>query len=253
MKRILISLLLLLLLLTGCSQPSSPELVIFAAASLEPALTELGTMYMAENSDVNIVFNFDSSGTLLTQIQEGAACDMFLSAGVSQVDALADEITHQTNLLENKVVLAVPDEAPAELLSFEDLRSALSEGSVLLAMGNSDVPVGQYTRKLLLHLGLEEATLARSGCLTYGTNAREVALQVAEGSVDCGIVYATDARSDGLTVVDIATEEMCGKVLYPSAVLSRTTQSDAAQAFLNYLQSDTADAVFSSVGFTPIG
>ena len=121
-----------------------------------------------------------------------------------------------------------------------------------MAMGNSDVPVGQYTQKILTHYGLDEAALASAGCLTYGTNVKEVTTQVREGSVDAGIIYATDAFSDGLTVVDEATADMCGQVIYPAAVLKTSAHPEAAQAFLDYLSTDEAMAVFSSVGFSPV-
>ena len=195
--------------------------------------------------DVEIVLNFDSSGTLRTQILEGADCHIFISAGQKQVDGLGVE---HFDLLENKVTLAVPEGNPAGIHSYADLKNALTEGNILLAMGNADVPVGQYTQSILAYLGLSEEDLAAKGLLTYGSNAREVATQVAEGTVDCGIVYATDARSAGLTVVDTAGEEMCGRVIYPAAMLS----ADAAD-FFDYLKSPAAKAVLEAAGFTPLG
>ena len=119
-------------------------------------------------------------------------------------------------------------------------------------MGNSDVPVGQYTQKILAFYGLDEAALAKTGALTYGTNVKEVTTQVKEASVDCGVIYGTDAYSAGLTVVDSATAEMCGQVIYPAAVLSTSAHPEAAQAFLDYLTGDAASAVFEGVGFTPV-
>ena len=117
-------------------------------------------------------------------------------------------------------------------------------------MGNSDVPVGQYTQKIFAYYGLDEASLAESGVLTYGSDVKEVTTQVSEAAVDCGVIYATDAFSAGLTVVDSATPEMCGQVIYPAAVI-RGGYEEAAQAFLDYLQTDEAMAVFESVGFSP--
>ena len=119
-------------------------------------------------------------------------------------------------------------------------------------MGNSDVPVGQYTQKILAFFGLSEEELAGAGCLTYGSNVKEVTTQVSESAVDCGIIYATDAFSAGLIVVDTATAEMCGQVIYPAAVLNVSKNPDAAQDFLRFLTGDEADAVFSAVGFTPV-
>ena len=240
--------------MTACGGPSdSEELIVFAAASMTETLTELGNQYMAENENVTIVFNFDSSGTLLTQIQEGADCDIFISAGQRQMDEL-DCILEGSrfDMLENKVALVVPEGNPAGIHSFDDMTAGLSHGTIMLAMGNADVPVGQYTQKLLAHCGLDEAELAAAGSITYSTNVKEVTTQVSESAVDCGIIYQTDAFSAGLTVVDTATAEMCGQVIYPAAVLNTSEHAEAAQDFLEFLTSEAADAVFSHVGFTPV-
>jgi len=119
-------------------------------------------------------------------------------------------------------------------------------------MGNSDVPVGQYTEKILEYYGLDEEALAKEGKLTYGTNVKEVTTQVVEGSVDCGIVYATDAVSAGLDIMDTATPEMCGQVIYPAAVMKHAADTDLAEDFLEYLRTDEAVKVFESVGFTAV-
>ena len=234
-------------------QADSVELIVFAAASMTETLTELGDQYMAENENVTIVFNFDSSGTLKTQIQEGADCDIFISAGQRQMDEL-DCILEGSrfDMLENKVALVVPEGNPAGIHSFEDMTAGLSDGSVMLAMGNADVPVGQYTKKILAYYGMNEETLAAAGSITYGTNVKEVTTQVSEAAVDCGVIYQTDAFSAGLTVVDTATAEMCGQVIYPAAVLNTSANAEAAEDFLQFLTSDAADEVFSHVGFTPV-
>ena len=121
-----------------------------------------------------------------------------------------------------------------------------------MAMGNSDVPVGQYTQKILNFYGLDEEALAKSGVITYGSNVKEVTTQVSEGSVDCGIVYCTDAFSAGLTVIDSASKDMCGQVIYPAAVLKTAKNPDAAKAFLDYLTGSEAMAIFEAVGFSPV-
>ena len=242
------------------------ELTVFAAASLTETLEQIAEDYKAVAPDVTLTFNFDSSGTLKTQIQEGADCDVFISAAQKQMDQLGAAADPSVNtegldfvqsdsrldLLENKVTLAVPEGNPKGIDSFDSLAQHLQAGDILLAMGNSDVPVGQYTQKILTHYGLDEEALANAGCLTYGTNVKEVTTQVREGSVDAGIIYATDAFSDGLTVVDEATADMCGQVIYPAAVLKTSAHPEAAQAFLDYLSTDEAMAVFSSVGFSPV-
>ena len=242
------------------------ELIVFAAASMTETLTVLASQYMADHPEVTVVFNFDSSGTLKTQIQEGAQCDIFISAGQKQMNQL--DITAKPevntegldfvlegsrfNILENRVALAVPEGNPAGIESYDDLIAKLKAGKVILAMGNSDVPVGQYTQKILAFYGLSEETLAAAGSVTYGSNVKEVTTQVIEAAVDCGVIYQTDAFSAGLTVVDTATAEMCGQVIYPAAILKNSQNVEAAQAFLDYLVSDAGDAVFEAVGFTPV-
>lgn len=241
------------------------EVVVFAAASMTETLNQIKESYEKDHN-VTLTFNFDSSGTLKTQIQEGADCDLFISAGqkqMNQLDITADKEVNTegldfvasdscVNLLENKVVLVVPEGNPKGIEGFDDLAAKLADGSVLMAMGNSDVPVGQYTQKILSYYKLDETALANAGTITYGTNVKEVTTQVAEGSVDCGIVYCTDAFSAGLTVVDSATKDMCGQVIYPAAVMKNAKHADAAKAFLEYLQSDAAMKVFENVGFSSV-
>lgn len=251
----------------GGSETAEPvELTVFAAASLTETLNQIAEDYKTVAPDVTLTFNFDSSGTLKTQIQEGAVCDLFLSAGqkqMDQLDASADASVNtegldfvlegsRIDLLENKVTLAVPEGNPKGIDSFDALAEHLEAGDILLAMGNSDVPVGQYTQKILAYYGLDEAALANAGCITYGTNVKEVTTQVSEGSVDAGIIYCTDAFSAGLTIVDEATPEMCGQVIYPAAVLNTSAHQTEAQAFLDYLSTDDAMAVFESVGFSKV-
>ena len=252
---------------TPATEAAEPvELIVFAAASMTETLTTLGEQYMADHPEVKIIFNFDSSGTLKTQIQEGADCDIFISAGQKQMNQLditakaevntdgLDFVLEGTrfNILENKVALVVPEGNPAGINSYDDLIAGLRAASVMLAMGNADVPVGQYTQKILKFYELVEEDLAAAGSITYGSNVKEVTTQVSEATVDCGIIYQTDAFSAGLTVVDTATAEMCGQVIYLAAVLNVAKNVDAAKAFLEFLTSDAADAVFEAVGFTPI-
>ncbi|HJA48462.1 MAG TPA: molybdate ABC transporter substrate-binding protein [Candidatus Agathobaculum intestinipullorum] len=251
---------------TGADTGGTTEVTVFAAASLTETLEQIAEDYKKVAPDVTLTFNFDSSGTLKTQIQEGADCDVFISAAqkqMDQLDALADTAVNtetldfvqrgtRLDLLENKVTLAVPEGNPKGIDSFDTLAQHLQAGDILLAMGNSDVPVGQYTQKILTFYGLEETALADAGCITYGSNVKEVTTQVREGSVDAGIIYATDAFSAGLTVVDEATADMCGQVIYPAAVLNTSAHPEAAQAFLDYLSTDKAMSVFTSVGFSPV-
>ena len=241
------------------------DVVVFAAASMTETLTEIGEMYKKAAPNVTLTFNFDSSGTLKTQIEEGAECDLFISAGqkqMNQLDIEADPKVNEDgldfveegtriNLLENKVTLAVPDDNPKGIENFDGMIEGLKDGSILLAMGNSDVPVGQYTQKILKFYEMNEEELAAAGVITYGSNVKEVTTQVKEGTVDCGVIYCTDAFSAGLTVVDSATAEMCGQVIYPAAVMNTSDCKEEAQAFLDYLITDDAMAVFEAVGFVP--
>lgn len=247
-------------------EAESVELIVFAAASMTETMNQIAELYKAKAPNVTLTYNFDSSGTLKTQIQEGAECDLFISAGqkqMNQLDITADPEVNtdkldfvlegtRINLLENRVTLCVPEGNPKDIKSFDDLADKLKEGSVLMAMGNSDVPVGQYTQKILAFYGLDEEKLAKDGVITYGTNVKEVTTQVTEASVDCGVVYCTDAFSAGLTPVDYATKEMCGQVIYPAAVLNVSKNQEAAKEFLAYLQTDEAMKVFEAVGFASV-
>lgn len=242
------------------------ELTVFAAASLTETLTDISELYKEEHPEVNLIFNFDSSGTLKTQIQEGAACDLFISAGQTQMDQMdrtADPSVNtegldlvmkdsRVDILENKVVLCVSENSSVPLETFDDMAAALKEGTILLGMGNSDVPVGQYTRKILEYYGLDEETLAADGLISYGSNVKEVTTQVSEGAVDCGVIYCTDAYSAGLTASDYATPEMCGQVIYPAAVMKNSRHPEEAQAFLDFLQTDPCMEIFEQVGFSRV-
>ena len=244
----------------------SVELIVFAAASLTETLTAIGETYSAENPGVTFRFNFDSSGTLKTQIQEGADCDLFISAGQKQMDQLdimasadvnkdrLDFVDSDTrvDLLENKVVLCVPEGSDKGIDSFDALAEHLKAQDILFCMGNSDVPVGQYTQKILACYDLDEEALAAAGVITYGSNVKEVTTQITEASVDAGVVYCTDAFSAGLTPVDESTKEMFGQVIYPAAVLKAAPNSEAAKEFLAYLQTDRAATVFEGVGFSAV-
>ena len=238
------------------------DLIVFAAASLTETLTEIADIYKETAPDVNLIYTFDSSGTLKTQIQEGADCDIFISAApkqMNQLDITASEEANpdkldfilegtRFNLLENKVALCAAEGNPADINSFDDLAEALKTGKVMLAVGNSDVPVGQYTQKIFNYYDLNEAEIAKN--LTYGSNVKEVTTAVVESIADAGIIYATDAFSAGLKPVDTATKEMCGQVIYPAAVMKGSAHPEEAKAFLEFLKSEEAAEVFESVGFS---
>lgn len=244
------------------------EVIVFAAASMTETLNTIIDQYKDVAPNVTITATYDSSGKLKTQMEEGAPCDLFISAAQTQMNALDGSLKDdpeknpdgldlvlqgsRVNLLENKVTLVVPEGNPAGIESFSDLASNKLH---LMALGNSDVPVGSYSLDILSYLGLNVSDLEAAGKITYCSNVKEVTTQVTEGSVDCGIIYATDAYSAGLTVVDTATSGMCKQVIYPAAVMNTTTDEAklaAAQDFLDYLQTDACAPVFESVGFSVI-
>lgn len=259
--------------LAGCGTSQATEtkenaeaaevtLNVFAAASMTETLTEIQEMYKEVMPNVTLVFNFDSSGTLKTQIQEGADCDVFISAAQKQMNQLDKDADPEVNtegldyvlegtrinLLENKVVLAVPDGNPKGIESFADLGT---DKLSLLALGNEDVPVGQYSEEILTNLGMLDQ-LEQENKITYGSNVKEVTTQVSEAAADAGIIYATDAYSAGLSVVAQADDTMCKQVIYPAAVLNISENQDAAEAFLDYLKTDDCMKVFEEVGFTAV-
>lgn len=239
----------------------SVELYIFAAASMNKALPEIADAYNAVNPNVEFVFNFESSGTLKTQIIEGAYCDIFISAGQKQVNEIeagkeANTDGHDLilsdsrfNLLENQIVLVVPDGNPAGIESYDDLGT---DKLNLLAIGNSDVPVGQYAAEILNWMGIYDQ-LNDAGKITFGTNTTEVTTQVAERAVDCGIVYKTDVASandpSALKIIEAAPEGSVSRAIYPAAIVKGSENVDAAQAFLDFLKGPEASAILESYGF----
>ena len=243
------------------------HLTVFAAASMTETMNRIAAQYQKEHPDVEISFNFDSSGTLKTQIQNGADCDLFISAAqkqMNQLDASKDAKANpdkldfvksgsRIDLLENKVVLVTPEGNPKGVQNFNDMAAKLKDGSIRLVMGNSDVPVGQYTQKILKFYNLDEQVIAQAGHITYGSNVKEVTTQVREGSADCGVIYATDAFSAKLKPADEATKDMCGQVIYPAAVMKNSKHPQEAQDFLNYLKGQEAMKIFQGVGFSPVG
>jgi len=239
-------------LLAGCAKkPAAPvTLNVFAAASLTEALNEIAVLYKTAKPEVTLSFNFQSSGTLQTQIENGAEADLFLSAGQRQMNALAgvfiDDSTRK-DLLVNSVVLVVPNGSSKGISSFQDCLTAKVS---LMALGNSDVPVGQYAEEVFKFLNGWDVVSAKA---SLGANVKEVLSQVETGSVDCGVVYSTDAAtSNGVTVVADAPAGSHQPVVYPAAVIKDSPNAEAAKAFLDYLSAPEAAAVFEKIGFTVI-
>lgn len=243
------------------------EVTVFAAASLTESMDQIIAEFNKEYPNIEITANYGSSGTLVDQIKEGAACDIFISAAqkqMNQIDISADpEINTdgsdlvmegtRIDLLENKCVLAVPEGNPAGITSFEDLKAAFDQDGFLFAMGAESVPVGAYTQKIFGYLGLDEAALAAAGKITYGEDVKGVTSAVSEATAKAGVIYGSDAYSAGLEVAATATEEMTGgKVIYPAAIIKTGTNYDLAEIFFDYIQGETAGRIFESVGFATL-
>ena len=226
------------------------SILVAAAASLKNAYEdELIPMFEEQYPGVTVEGTYDSSGKLQTQIEEGLEADVFMSAATKQMKALDEEgmIASDTivNLLENKIVLIVPTGSDSKIDSFEKIGDAAS-----IALGDPEsVPAGQYAKEALTNLNVWDSIQDK---VSFGTNVTEVLNQVAAASADAGIVYATDAASkaDQVTVVAVAPEgSLEKKVIYPVAVVKATAHEDAAKAFVDFLQTPEAIAVFESYGF----
>ncbi len=227
------------------------EILVAAAASLKNAYEEeLIPMFQEQYPGVTVKGTYDSSGKLQTQIEEGLEADVFMSAATKQMKALNEEdmIASDTitDLLENKIVLIVPSGSDSGLASFEDIEKAES-----IALGDpASVPAGQYAEEALTNLGIWDKIQDK---VSFGTNVTEVLNQVAAASADAGIVYATDAYSmaDQVEIVAEAPEgSLEKKVIYPVAVVKNTAHEDQARAFVEFLKTDEAMAVFEKYGFS---
>lgn len=232
---------------------ASGDLYVFIAASLNNAMEVIQKDFNEEYPDVNILFNADSSGTLQTQIEEGSRCDIFFSAATKQMDALVDEELAKkdsvVDLLENKVVLIKPKDGETKVTGFENITDAKN-----IALAGENVPVGQYSREIFKNLGIEDDVNKME--INEGKNVTDVLASVSEGSNEIGIVYATDATSvaDKVDVIAEAPEgSLETPVLYPVGLTVDAEASDeeaaAADAFLEYLQTDDAMKVFEEYGF----
>lgn len=235
---------------TSETEGEETEILVAAAASLEYAYEEeLIPMFEEENPGVTVKGTYDSSGKLQTQIEEGLEADVFMSAATQQMDALTEEGfvdgESVTDLLENQIVLITSAENELGLAEFTDITKADT-----IAIGDpASVPAGQYAQESLTSLGIWDEVLAKS---SLGTNVTEVLNWVAEGSAQAGIVYATDAATtDNVKVIAQAPEgSLAEPAIYPVGLVSASAHQEEAQAFLDFLQSDEAMAVFEAYGFT---
>lgn len=227
------------------------EILVAAAASLKNAYEEeLIPMFEEQYPGVTVKGTYDSSGKLQTQIEEGLEADVFMSAAKKQMKALDDEGMIDSDsivdLLENKIVLIVPTGSDKGIQSFEDIVKADS-----IALGDpASVPAGQYSEEALTNLGLWDQIQDKT---SFGTNVTEVLNQVAAGSADAGIVYATDAASmaDQVEVVAEAPEgSLKTRVIYPVAVVKDSANTEMAANFVEFLTTDEAMKVFEAYGFS---
>jgi molybdate transport system substrate-binding protein len=249
------------LILSTAAFAATKTVTVFAAASMTESMNEIAKLYKATAPDVDIVYNFDSSGTLKTQIQEGAECDIFISAGQRQMDQLditadakvntdkLDFVQSGTrfNIVSNRVVLITPKGKNTKGIS--DFKDVATDKVSLVALGNSDVPVGQYSEEIYKKLGLWDKLNADKK-ISFASNVKEVLSQVEAGAVDCGIVYSTDAASsNGVEIVADAPSGSHAPITYPAAILKQAKDQDAAKAFIQYLKSDAGTNVFKRIGF----
>lgn len=230
------------------------EVNTFIAASLSNAMEEIQKDFNETYPDVEILYNADSSGTLQTQIEEGARCDICFSAADKQMDALVDEDLAKKDtvedILENKVVLIKPKDGETKVTGFENITDAAN-----IALAGDSVPVGQYSREIFDNLGITDEVNKME--INEGKNVSEVLAAVSEGSNEIGIVYATDAASvaDKVDVIaEAPADALKTPVLYPVSLIEDKEASEddaaAAEAFLEYIKSDDAMKVFEKYGFT---
>ncbi|MCM3712749.1 molybdate ABC transporter substrate-binding protein [Alkalihalobacillus oceani] len=245
--------LLITILFAGCSSPSNEageevELHIMTAASMTDAMNELKQMYEGAHEHVTLVPNYGSSGTLKSQIAQGAPADVFLSAAVRWIDELEEEgeIAQRADLLRNELVLVTAEDSDLAVTQFEDL---LQEEVHQVAIGEPEtVPAGEYARQVLEELGIYEEL---SDKLIHGSDVRQVLTYVETGNVDAGMVYQTDAiLSDQVKIV--AEAETAEPIMYPVGLLEGADHPEEAERFYQWLQTEEALAIFEKYGFTGI-
>lgn len=230
------------------------EVYAFIAASLSNSMEEIQKDFNELYPNVTIYYSADSSGTLQTQIEEGARCDLFFSAADKQMDALTEEkLTKEdtiADLLENKVVLIKPTDGETKVTGFENVTDAEN-----MALAGEDVPVGQYSREIFTNLGIMDKVNEME--INECKNVTDVLAAVSEGSNEIGVVYATDAASVADKVEILAeapADSLQTPVLYPVGLIEDKEASEdgtkAAEAFLDYVESDAAIKVFEDYGFT---
>ena len=253
---------------SGSEKLESTQITVFAAASLENALNEVIKKYNETQPNVTIVPSYDSSGTLLAQIEEGAACDVFFSAAQKQMDTLQNDdqlVVDGTrhNVVNNQVVVITYKGSGTAVTGLENLKDAKS-----IAMADGSVPVGKYTRQAMVNAGMLDAvddvstiptdviSQALGGVeINECGNVSAVKTQVAEGSNEVGTVYYSDTYGleDKLDILQVISYDLTGNVIYPIAQVKNDEADEleqkAALDFVNFVKSDAAKAIFDSYYF----
>jgi molybdate transport system substrate-binding protein len=237
---------------TTTTQVVAFDLNVSAAASLTDAITEINNLYMSKHTNITVLTNLASSGTLQKQIEQGAPADVFLSAGAKQMQALQDgglllDGTRQ-NLLTNKVVLVAPAGSTLTMANFTGLTN---DAVQKIAIGDPEsVPAGTYGKQALDQLGIYEQIQPK---LILCSDVKQVLSYVEAGNVDAGIVYATDAAiSKSVIIVADAPTEVNNKIIYPVAIIKATKLADAAKAYITFLATDEVKAIFEKYGFVVV-
>lgn len=252
LKRVFVSLAVAFFVLSApLAAFAGTTLTVFAAASMTESMNRIADLYKKVAPDVEIVYNFDSSGTLKTQIQQGADCDIFISAGQRQMNEIEklDFVMPGTrfNIVSNQVVMIAPKGVNPKKI--DDFKDVVTDKVFLLALGNSDVPVGQYSQEIFTNLGIWDE-LQSMKKTTFGSNVKEVLSQVAAGAVDCGVVYSTDAAtSAAVEIIATAPAGSHAPITYPAAILKSAPNADVAKTFADFLKGPEAAEVFKSIGF----
>ncbi len=269
LKRVVSSLLAAVMagaLLTGCGgnppEEQKTEIQVFIAASLNTVMTELAEKYNEEHPEVKITYNADSSGTLLTQIEEGYECDIFFSAAQKQMDQLeADGLVEEgtrADVVNNQVVVVTFKGSGTKVTGLENIEEAAS-----FALAGGSVPVGKYTRQALVNLGklgetedvstitTEQVSDALGGLeISEQDNVSKVLSAVAEASCEVGTTYYSDTYGyeDKLDILETVSYDLTGNVIYPIARVVNDEADDAQKAaaddFLKFILSDEVKAVF---------
>lgn len=258
MKKIIFAFFLISYLFVSCNQSNNTqsnsenkEIYVLAAASLTDVLTELANNYKQKTS-TEIIFSFASSGALQAQIEASAPADIFFSAAQKQMNALEEKglIDSETrkDLLENKVVLISPKNSNLNIKSFTDITNSNVKK---LGLGKpKSVPVGQYSEEILSNLSILDIAKEKA---VYGSDVRNVLDWVETAEVDCGIVYATDAKiAKNINIIAEAPEGTHKKVIYPISIIKSSQNKEEAKKFIEYISTDKSKEIFQNYGFTVV-